>query len=661
MAHKNTRFEVRFPPSEDTLRVNINTRTTEFSNGACQVDSDTWTHYWVLDLALKPIEEPQTSKNGGIEALSQLGIDSSDSAASAFLKDYMSLVTKVRKAAIIRFVFSCVRGYLVRSDFLEQRLECCAGVERVESFISPLHAVPNAAFQEVSPSQLSEVLNYAIGSLLLQDIEAEDFEGEFLRLDNEFKNRFSFSWLQADPIPRRRIAWVQGRENIGVSRRAYEAARALGVSIVMIDNPGHWLEDDHGPYAHLREAFIPMSIEVDQGFTQRIVDAVRGYKYSVDGLTTISDMRLPGVAEACEILGLPTSPYTAFQIAGHKGKTRMLEADAGESVTLSNATELSNFLNSEKGQQLAFPLVVKPSLGWNSDCVSKVWNLNELVEAVQRASERHADAASPSLGVVIEPYIEGPEVDANLVLLDGQVVYFDIEDDFPTRGDASDAGMDDNFQETQVLLPSVLPKDEIQLLCESLRRSILRQGFTSGVFHCEARVRHSTMIYTDRDGIFDMQKKEERGRERSIYLHEINARPPGYLESVAVTLTHGVDYYALQILLCIGSVENSRVHALCNPFLNGPQFHLCILIIPQTRAGIMKTEDAGADLLSRNPELRKHVPDYDTYLKRGAILEGPSARSLWWVANFSVISRTSRLDCIRRARFIQENFIYELE
>lgn len=198
--------------------------------------------------------------------------------------------------------------------------------------------------------------------MLLQEFEAGDFEGEFLRLGNEFKNCFSFSWLQADPILRRRIAWIQGRENIGVSRRAYQAAQALGVSIVMIDNLGHWLEDDDGPYAYLREVFIPVSIEVDQGFPQRIFDAVRGYKYPVDCLTTISDVRLLGVAKACEILGLPRSPSTAYQNAGDKARTRMLEADAGELVTLSNATELSSILSSEKGQQLAFSLVVKSSL-----------------------------------------------------------------------------------------------------------------------------------------------------------------------------------------------------------------------------------------------------------------------------------------------------------
>ncbi|KAI4242551.1 MAG: hypothetical protein L6R40_003932 [Gallowayella cf. fulva] len=574
----------------------------------------------------------------------------------------MTLVTKVRKPAIIRFVFASARGYLVRKDFLMQRLECYPGLERAETFVSPSSAVAKVAFQQVNSIRLPEVLSEAVGGLLVHDFEASAVETELIRLDNEFKNRFSFPWLQADPIPRRRIAWVQGRENIGVSQRAYEAARALNITIVMIENPGHWLEDDRGPYAYLREAFIPVSIEVDEGFTHRIVEAVRSYEHPVNGLMTISDVRLPGVAQACEILGLPSSPSMAYRIAGDKARTRMLEDDASESVTLSSAAEVSSLSKGEKGKMLAFPLVVKPALGWNSDCVSKVWNHEELQEAVRRASERHAKAASPSVGVVIEPYIEGPEVDANLVLLDGEILFFDIEDNFPTRGDAPDAGMDDNFQETQVLLPSALPEDEIELLRQSLRRSILRQGFTSGVFHCEARIRHSVMFYAEDDGLLEMKRKEERPTKvQSIFLHEINARPPGYLESVAVMLTHGVDYYALRILICLGSEEKSRVHALCQPFLNGPQFHLCILIIPQTQTGIMKSEDAAADLFRRHPHLIQHVPDYDTYLKRGDVLEGPSARSLWWVANFSVTSRISRSECLHLARFIKENFVYETE
>ena len=641
--------------------MHIDTRSTEFSNATCHADSDKWPHYWVLDIVVWPVESCGLNIDGD-RTLSPLKLELPECAASFFLGDCMTKIAKTGEPTLTRFIFACEKGYLARNDFLLQRLECCLGVERVETFIAPRTSVPQLAFQDVGPGQLNDVLSCAIGGLLGQIVPAENWEAESLRLNGEFQNRFSFPWLQVDPIPHRRIAWVQGRENIHVSRRAYEAAQAMGVSIVMIENPGHWLEPDHGPFAHLREAFLPVSIEVDGGFTQRIVDAVRTYHHPIDGLMTISDVRLPGVARACEILGLRTSPSTAYGNAGDKAKTRMLEVDAGESLTLSSAAELPSLLSSERGQQLVFPMVVKPALGWNSDCVSKVSDQEELVKAVERASKRHASAASPSFGVVIEPYVEGPEVDANIVLLDGEMVYYDIEDDFPTQADGPNAGMEANFQETQVVLPSALPPDEIQLLCESLRQSILRQGFTSGVFHCEARVRRSTMHYTNRHGILDLERKEEgQAKERSVYLHEINARPPGYLESVAVLLTHGVDYYALRILLCLGSAECHRIHALSRPFRDGQQFHLCILIIPQTREGVMKTEDAGADLFRRHPELRQHVPDYDTYLKKGQVLEGPSARSLWWVANFSVTSRTSRLACLRQAQFIRENFAYELE
>lgn len=65
------------------------------------------------------------------------------------------------------------------------------------------------------------------------------------------------------------------------------------------------------------------------------------------------------------------------------------------------------------------------------------------------------------------------------------------------------------------------------------------------------------------------------------------------------------------------SVLSRTVESLrcANPFWMARNFISALLIIPQTRAGIMKTEDARVDLLSPNPELCKHVPSYDTYLK----------------------------------------------
>lgn len=248
------------------------------------------------------------------------------------------------------------------------------------------------------------------------------------------------------------------------------------------------------------------------------------------------------------------------------------------------------------------------------------------------------------------------------MLLDGEIISCEISDDFPCNGDAEDASIDAGFQETKVVMPSGLPENERHVLRNSLKESILRQGFRSGVFHCEARVRNSRVQYSSQDGILDLhQKSDPPKHEISAYLHEINARPPGYLETAAVSMTYGLDYFAIRLLLSLGAEENTRVRALAQPFLNGAQFHLSITIMPQTRAGIMKTEDAAESFLDENSEIRKQVVDYDTQMKRGAVMEGPTAASLWWVAYFSLISRENRQKCLELVEFVHKNFSYELE
>ncbi|QDS72600.1 hypothetical protein FKW77_001470 [Venturia effusa] len=608
--------------------------------------------YWTLDLVLCPVPK------GPSQSASIIRLNASDSPHHAFLAD--GLERALRSSApptISRFIFPAQDGYVTRNDFLEQRLECCELVTRSESFVVPLQAITSIEPCQVTECNLADILTKSIGGIVAY---SNDPALVLTGLNEQMRNRLSFPCIVPGPLQQKRVAWVQGRENIDVSRRAYQAARALGITLVIMDNEGHWLQDE--AWSYLREAFVPLDIEIDNGLAQRIVDAVHAYPHRIDGIVTISDFRLPAIAKACEILGLPTSPYEAYAIAKDKAKTRMLEPDAHESFTVSSVKDLQSSLVIRSSSSLQYPLIVKPCHGYNSDCVSKVWNETELAEAVRRASARHADAKDANTNVVIEPYIDGPEVDINMVLLDGEIISCEISDDFPCDGDAEDASIDAGFQETKVVMPSGLPADERQALQDSLKRSVLRQGFRSGVFHCEARVRNSRVRYSNHDGILDLHPKSEPpSQEISVYLHEINARPPGYLETAAVSMTYGLDYFAIRLLLSLGSTEDIRVRALAQPFLNGAQFHLSITIMPQSRAGIMKTEDAAESFLDEHPEIRPQVVDYDTQMKSGAVLEGPAAASLWWVAYFSLISRQSRQKCLELVEVVQKNFSYELE
>ncbi|KAJ8112843.1 hypothetical protein OPT61_g4884 [Boeremia exigua] len=576
---------------------------------------------------------------------------------------------------IVRLLFSRTSGHAARSDYLVYRLNGTQHVTSVTSFSKPLANIvgvsPECYSSITTLSDLTNLLDHSIGGII-GSTPNETFTVQSWRqyLDDQLINRLSVQWIVRQPLTQYRVFWVQGRADIESSIQFYEAARALGITIVVLDQPGHWLEDDTGPHAHYREAFIPISVDGDEGLIQRVVDAVQFYPHKVDGIVTISDVRLPFVARACEILGLPISPSAAYFLAGDKGATRELENAAvndKEGFILNAASELNPFL--EQGEStIQYPLIVKPCTGWNSDCVVKVHTRDELSAAVSRASARHANSPNCNTRVVVEPYIDGPEIDANFVLLDGEVLFCDISDDFPTAGDhsrGSTSFLAANFMETLMDVPTNLPTGEQGLMKSSLMASIARLGFKSGIFHCEARVRNSSARYEQGpDGILDLTiSKYAQTRQRpSCYLHEINARSPGYINCVAAILAYGVDYYAIRLLLSLGSQENERVRILAQPFLGSkPQYILGVVVLAPTRAGIMASENAVEDYLVANPDIREHVVHHQTLRKKGEFVEGPDSNELLAVGYVIVASKNSRRQCLELAKQIWQTFNYKLE
>ncbi|GKZ25883.1 hypothetical protein AbraIFM66951_001464 [Aspergillus brasiliensis] len=493
---------------------------------------------------------------------------------------------------------------------------------------------------------LSTLLSISVGAVLLDN--GYDHHDALCSVGVGLCNRISYQWVVGTPIPQKRLAWVEGREDADANRRMYEAAAALGIAL-----------NDHGPYAHLREGFIATNIDLDEGFVDRMVTAVRSYDEPIDGMMTVSDSRLIGVARACEILGYPTSPSSAYALAGDKYRTRMMEPDAHGEFRVFGTDELEKVLQST---EVTYPLIVKPCLGWGSQAVTKVSTKDELLQAVEKACECHALGPQHRSDAVIESYIDGPEVDANFVLLNGEVIFCEISDDFPSPGDR-DTQQSHNFVETMVHIPSALPPHEMKAVWDTLHQSILRQGFLTGTFHCEARLQYSSHEFReDENGVEDLYPKRSidgnHGKSVRVYILEINARPAGYLETVGVNLVYGIDYFAQQMLFSIN--DELRFKALCHPFSNGPRYNLSVLVLQEDIAGIMKTEDAAAELLQRHPELRPHVPLYTTIKKKGDRLVGHQSSEVHLIA-WMLVTAGKRRECLQWVERIRSNFCYEVE
>ncbi|GBF62883.1 fumipyrrole biosynthesis protein C [Trichophyton mentagrophytes] len=215
--------------------------------------------------------------------------------------------------------------------------------------------------------------------------------------------------------------------------------------------------------------------------------------------------------------------------------------------SLESAAQLDDPPVAMKVAYMQYPLIVKPCRDGASRGVRKVNNYAGMRQAVQQLEE----SGFSKYGILLETYIDGPEVDANFVLWEGEVLFCEISDELPCQADAMDATISDNFAETIMLLPSRLDPKETQLIQSSLHQSLLKLGFRSGVFHVEARVRNSSMRYIQTDGILDLADAAPSTAEKAkpdVFLIEVNARPPGLQCVFATTYTYGVDFYGLQFL-----------------------------------------------------------------------------------------------------------------
>ncbi|KAI9034786.1 ATP-grasp fold [Aspergillus affinis] len=543
-------------------------------------------------------------------------------------------------------------GFLCRSDILDLRLRDSDYVDSVVRF-----STPESGFLPI-PAQghdsLLTLLLSSPGAFILKKSPMLTLE----LLEEDLNARLSFDWILPTNIrdslvvyvkpPRRKIAMVGGRPAFNILKGsfghqgAYEATKALDISMVIVDHPGHWLQD--GAYSYIRDDFIAIDVTDDAGLPGRIAEVLRGKGF--DGLLTLSDEFVLPTVKAAEILGLPTEPTASYLQAHNKYAAQQLLSSNIQNLLVNGAAQLDDPPIAAQLRTFQYPLIVKPCRGGGSRGVKKVKDPSSLRQAVQTLEE----TGYSNYGILIETYVDGPEVDANFVLWEGGLLFCEKSDNFPCQADATDASVSDNFAETVMILPSRLDPNEIQTIKSSLHQGLLKLGFRSGVFHLEARVQNSSMRYQETDGVVELTHTGlTTSCQPEVVLIEVNARPPGLQAVFAVAYTFGVDYSALQILRALDDRE--RFTALAQPFANNAQYHCEIFFIPVHRENFRVPEDFCEQVLYQLPAIAPHV----TRAERTALREVVSpVGGTGFIAYFLVWSRTSRKEVLEIGERIQE-------
>lgn len=240
-------------------------------------------------------------------------------------------------------------------------------------------------------------------------------------------------------------------------------AKEMGLHVAVVDfNP----QAIGVPYAD--ECYNASTMDEDA-----VLAAAESYK--PDGIMTLAtDMPMRGVAKTSDKLHLHSINYeTAVKATD---KYDMIKAFKEHNVpspwffVVDNLEELkANETN------VTFPCIIKPTDNAGSHGVAKVFSFQELIDNYE-----YAHSCSRHGKVIVEEYLNGPEVSVEVMVVNGKVNILQITDKITTGAP--------HFVEMGHTQPSRLPSDtqrQIRRVAEAACKSV---GLDKGPAHVEMKV-----------------------------------------------------------------------------------------------------------------------------------------------------------------------------
>ena len=264
-------------------------------------------------------------------------------------------------------------------------------------------------------------------------------------------------------------------------RRVYERMADLGVSLAVVDEPGHWSESLVAD--GIARAWLPAPIcgDADQD-AAAIIAALEHAGVRPDGVFNIWENSVCVAARVAEALDLPGNPVDAVDAARSKIRTRETSAALGlptpRAVRVRSLDELF-----AAAENVGFPAVVKPEFGASAmGCVrvngfEDLPGIYNLVRDVVRPE--HDDIFRAGNDLLLEEYLDGVEFDVDLVLADGTCVFNSVSQNWPTA--------EPSFQERGLHCPADHNPKAVKRLVDLTVQTVQAFGFSRGVLHVEGK------------------------------------------------------------------------------------------------------------------------------------------------------------------------------
>lgn len=210
----------------------------------------------------------------------------------------------------------------------------------------------------------------------------------------------------------------------------------------------------------------------------KVLDAARRHK--IDGIMTLaSDMPIRTIAVVSKELGLVgVSEDTALKTTNKGYMRNALLEDNVPIPDFYNVSIKEKYLEAVSSiQKNNFKCIVKPSDNSGSRGVTLITNYES--DDIEKAYE-HAKQYSRSGGIIVEEYMEGPEVSVETLTIDSVCHVIQITDKLTTGAPY--------FVEMGHSQPSQLPKEIISKIKDVAKRANHAVGIKNGPSHTEIKV-----------------------------------------------------------------------------------------------------------------------------------------------------------------------------
>ena len=258
----------------------------------------------------------------------------------------------------------------------------------------------------------------------------------------------------------------------------FDSALKAGIDLVLVPRP----DEPVDPVA-LPAAVVEV-LAADLADPARAAATLRAAydRAPFDGIMTLYDPAVSFVAEVARGLGLPALSAAAALAVRDKREMRRRLAETGESVP--GFAALTGPREWAAAAGLRFPVVVKPAGGYSSLGVTRVDRPEDLAAVTAQVAELAGD---PAGGLVVEEYLDGPELAVESLVSGGAVRVLTVG----YKGNP----VGPHFEESVYIAPARLPAATVEAVVRAVVGAHAALGVTDGPTHTELRLRGGSEPY----------------------------------------------------------------------------------------------------------------------------------------------------------------------